>query len=84
MLRQFFRPLWRRLLTMAVLAGAVAATGWYAAQPVRPACALYSGAYVPATASAAETDAASQQAYEKALADGACGPRHARFHDWID
>ncbi|GGU42920.1 hypothetical protein [Streptomyces violascens] len=84
MIRQFFRTPRRRLVTLAVLAAAVAAVGWYAVQPVHPTCTVYSGAYVPATASAAEAITASQQAYEKALADGACRPSHARFHDWID
>ncbi|GAA0612564.1 hypothetical protein GCM10010394_48000 [Streptomyces crystallinus] len=84
MIRQFFRPPRRRLVALTVLAAAVVAVGWYAVQPVHPACTVYSGSYVPLTASAAETDSASLHAYEEALAEGACEPSHARFHDWID
>lgn len=82
MITPFFRTSRRRLITLAMLA-AVVAFGWYAAQPVHPACTVYSGAYVPVNASAVETDAAARQAYEKALADGACGPSRARLRDWI-
>jgi aryl-alcohol dehydrogenase-like predicted oxidoreductase len=65
----------RKLLTglaegYGILA-AVVAFGWYAAQPVYPACTVYSGAHLPVNASAAGVDAAARQAYEKALADGA-------------
>jgi hypothetical protein len=66
----FFRTSRRRLITLAILA-AVVAFGWYAAQPVYPACTVYSGAHLPVNASAAGVDAAARQAYEKALADGA-------------
>jgi hypothetical protein len=30
----------------------------------------------------AEADAAVQRDYDKALADGVCGPKRARFHNW--
>ncbi|MFF3286442.1 hypothetical protein [Streptomyces sp. NPDC003023] len=73
MITPFFRTSRRRLVALAILA-AVVAFGWYAAQPVHPACTVYSGAYVPVNASAAEADAAARQAYEKALTDGTCGP----------
>ncbi|MFF9909047.1 hypothetical protein [Streptomyces sp. NPDC013457] len=83
MITPLFRISRRRLIALTVLAG-IAAFGWYAAQPVHPACTVYSGAYVPLDASSAEVDAATRQAYGKALASGACGPSRARFRDWID
>lgn len=70
MITPFFRTSRRRLITLAILA-AVVAFGWYAAQPVYPACTVYSGAYLPVNASAAGVDAAARQAYENALTDGA-------------
>ncbi|MET8967015.1 hypothetical protein ACWEP8_09755 [Streptomyces hydrogenans] len=76
----------RRLLTLATSA-AVVAFGWYAVQPVHPRCAIStavgSGSLTSVGTSAEERDAVARQAYEDALADGACGPSHARFRDWI-
>ncbi|MFD8012593.1 hypothetical protein [Streptomyces sp. NPDC058955] len=82
MINPLFRTSRRRLITLIMLA-AVIAFGWYAVQPVFPECTVYSGAYVPVDASAEEVDAATRQAYENALADGACGPPRARFRDWV-
>ncbi|MFD3803104.1 hypothetical protein ACFWSF_33775 [Streptomyces sp. NPDC058611] len=45
-------------------------------------CVAYSGVYIPMNAPKAEADAAVQRVYDKALADGACGPKRARFHNW--
>ncbi|MEU3723354.1 hypothetical protein [Streptomyces sp. NPDC031705] len=86
MINPFFHAPGRRFITLAVLA-AVVAFGWYAVQPVHPRCTVHSavgsGALVPAGTSAEEMEAVARQAYEDALADGACGPSHARFRDWI-
>ncbi|MFE1271305.1 hypothetical protein [Streptomyces sp. NPDC058758] len=86
MINPFFRTPGRRFITLAVLA-AVVAFGWYAVQPVYPRCTIYSGvgsgAIMSAGISAEEMEAIARQAYEDALADGACGPSHARFRDWI-
>ncbi|MET9040442.1 hypothetical protein ACFWAN_37825 [Streptomyces mirabilis] len=81
MINRFSRVPRRRLIAVVVLAATVT-FAWYAAQPIYPACTVFSGAYVPAGASASDRDAAYRQAYEQALADGACGPSHARFRDW--
>ncbi|MFF9148235.1 hypothetical protein ACF1BN_25620 [Streptomyces sp. NPDC014861] len=84
MINLFFRG--RRLVTLATLA-AVVAFGWYALQPVHPRCAIHtavgSGSLVSPGSSAEDREAAARQAYEDALADGACGPSRARFRDWI-
>ncbi|MFF5487192.1 hypothetical protein [Streptomyces virginiae] len=82
MINPFFHTPGRRFITVAVLA-AVVAFGWYAVQPVHPRCAIGSGALMSAGTSAEEMEAAARQAYEDAVADGACGPAHARFRDWI-
>ncbi|MFD9636914.1 hypothetical protein [Streptomyces violascens] len=60
MINRFFRAPRRRLITVAILAAVVVAFGWYAAQPVYPACTVFAGAYVPINASAADRDAASR------------------------
>lgn len=68
---------------MLAAAAAVVAFGAWALWPVADAsCVVYSGAYVPADATKADTDAAVRRAHDKAVADGACGPKRARFHDW--
>ncbi|MFJ6053448.1 hypothetical protein [Streptomyces sp. NPDC092307] len=86
MINPFFHIPRRRFITLAMLA-AVVAFGWYAVQPVYPRCtirsAVGSGGLVPAVTSEEEMTAIARQAYEDALADGACGPSHARFRDWI-
>lgn len=62
---------------------AVVAFGSWALWPVYDSsCVVLSGAYIPMNAPKAETEAAVQRAYDKALADGACGPKRARFHNW--
>ncbi|MFF8601100.1 hypothetical protein ACF065_18400 [Streptomyces sp. NPDC015232] len=78
----FFHTPGRRFIALALLAAAVS-FGWYALQPVYPRCAIGSGALMSAGTSAEEREAAARQAYEDALADGACGPSQARFRDWI-
>ncbi|MFF2778532.1 hypothetical protein ACFVU3_26880 [Streptomyces sp. NPDC058052] len=85
MINPFFHTPRRRFITLATLA-AVIAFGWYAVQPVHPRCKTYavgSGSLTSAGASAEEREAVARQAYEDALADGACGPSRARFRDWI-
>ncbi|MEV0918224.1 hypothetical protein AB0I93_28705 [Streptomyces sp. NPDC049967] len=68
---------------LTVIAAAVVAFASWALWPVYDSsCVVYSGAYIPMNAPKAETDAAVQRAHEKALADGACGPKRARFHNW--
>jgi hypothetical protein len=62
---------------------AAVAFGTWALWPVYDSsCVVYAGVYAPMHAPKAETDAAVQQAYDKALAAGACGPKRARFHNW--
>ncbi|MFB7346058.1 hypothetical protein [Streptomyces hydrogenans] len=86
MINLFFHTPRRRFITLATLAGAVA-FGSYAVQPVYPRCTIYpgagSGAIMSAGISAEEREVVARQAYEDALADGACGPSRARFRDWI-
>ncbi|MFD0078761.1 hypothetical protein ACFVIY_41010 [Streptomyces sp. NPDC127166] len=85
MINPFFHTPRRRFITLATLA-AVVAFGWYAVQPVYPRCTTYavgSGSLMSAGTSAEEREAVARQAYEDALADGTCGPSHARFRDWI-
>ncbi|MFJ3098309.1 hypothetical protein [Streptomyces hydrogenans] len=86
MINSFFRAPGRRFVALAVLAGVVV-FGWYAVQPVYPRCAIRSavgsGSLVSAGTSAEEREAIARKAYEDALTDGACGPSHARFRDWI-
>jgi hypothetical protein len=73
----------RRRVTAVLTVMAVVAFGSWALWPVYDSsCVVYSGAYIPMNAPKAETDAAVQRAYDKALADGACGPKRARFHNW--
>ncbi|MGY0021267.1 hypothetical protein ACVHNB_20125 [Streptomyces sp. YJ-C3] len=57
MINQVFRPPQRQLIAAAILT-AVVAFGWYAVQPVYPACTVFSGSYVPAGTSSADRDAA--------------------------
>ncbi|QTI42461.1 hypothetical protein JYK04_00219 [Streptomyces nojiriensis] len=62
---------------------AVVAFGSWVLWPVYDSsCVVYSGSYVPMNAPKAEVDAAMQWRYDKAVADGACGPKRARFHNW--
>ncbi|MFF4012390.1 hypothetical protein [Streptomyces sp. NPDC001717] len=85
MINPFFHAPRRRFVTLATLA-AVVAFGWYAVQPVYPRCTTYavgSGSLMSGGTSAEEREALARQAYEDALADGTCGPSHARFRDWI-
>ncbi|URM88936.1 hypothetical protein LUW75_01630 [Streptomyces sp. MRC013] len=84
MINPFFHTPGRRFIALAALV-AVVAFGWYAVQPVYPRCTIGvgSGSLVSAGTSAEEMEAVARQAYEDALADGACGPSHARFRDWI-
>lgn len=73
----------RRVTAVLTVMAAVVAFGSWALWPVSDSsCVVYSGAYTPMNAPKAETDAAMQRAYNKALADGACGPKRARFHNW--
>ncbi|MFD5556631.1 hypothetical protein ACFWIA_22660 [Streptomyces sp. NPDC127068] len=73
----------RRFAAVLAAAAAVVAFGSWALWPVHdPSCVVYSSAYLPMGASKAEVDAAVRQGYEEALADGACGPKRARFHYW--
>ncbi|MFD9722583.1 hypothetical protein [Streptomyces sp. NPDC059072] len=73
----------RRIAALLTVAAAVFAFGSWALWPVYDSsCVVYSGAYTPMNAPKAEVDAAAQRRYDKALADGACGPKRARFHNW--
>ncbi|MFL4907469.1 hypothetical protein ACJ6WF_30770 [Streptomyces sp. MMS24-I2-30] len=65
------------------MAATVAALGSWALWPVYQPCVTFTGAYIPLGAPKAEADAIERRAYERALADGACGPKRARFHNWI-
>ncbi|MFD3517441.1 hypothetical protein [Streptomyces sp. NPDC058657] len=73
----------RRIAAVLTVTAAAVAFGTWALWPVHHSpCVVYSGAYTPVNAPQAETDAAVQRAYHDALADGACGPKRARFHNW--
>uniref|UniRef100_A0AAU2VXN5 Uncharacterized protein n=1 Tax=Streptomyces sp. NBC_00008 TaxID=2903610 RepID=A0AAU2VXN5_9ACTN len=73
----------RRVTAVLMVMAAVVAFGSWALWPVyNSSCAVYSGAYIPMSAPKAEADAAVRRAYDKTLADGACGPKRARFHNW--
>ncbi|MFJ4830760.1 hypothetical protein ACIP79_12685 [Streptomyces sp. NPDC088747] len=73
----------RRVAAVLAAAAAVVASGSWVLWPVHDSsCVVYSGAYVPMNAPKAEADAAVQRRYDKALADGVCGPERARFHNW--
>ncbi|MFD7551316.1 hypothetical protein ACFV0R_28540 [Streptomyces sp. NPDC059578] len=73
----------RRFAAVLTATAAVVAFGSWAMWPVHdPSCVVYSGSYVPMNAPKAEVDAAVQQSHDEALADGACGPKRARFHYW--
>ncbi|GAA3283617.1 hypothetical protein GCM10010493_75080 [Streptomyces lavendulae subsp. grasserius] len=73
-----------RLLTAPRFGPAAAvAFGSWALWPVYDSsCVVCPGFYVPMNAPKAEVDAAAQRRYDKALADGACGPERACFHNW--
>ncbi|MFG3369588.1 hypothetical protein ACIPWY_31370 [Streptomyces sp. NPDC090032] len=73
----------RRVAAVLTVTAAVVAFGSWALWPVYDSsCVVYSGSYIPLNAPKAEIDAAVQRRYDKALADGACGPKRARFHNW--
>ncbi|MFF2249752.1 hypothetical protein [Streptomyces sp. NPDC058142] len=73
----------RRVTAVLTVMAAVVAFGSWALWPVYDSsCVVYYGTYIPMNALTAETDAAVQRAYDKALADGACGPKRARFRNW--
>ncbi|GAA5207588.1 hypothetical protein GCM10023323_23710 [Streptomyces thinghirensis] len=73
----------RRVAAVLTVTAAVVALGSWTLWPVHDSsCVVYSGAYVPMNAPKTEVDAAAQRDYDKALADGACGPKRARFHNW--
>ncbi|MEV5609109.1 hypothetical protein [Streptomyces sp. NPDC052225] len=75
----------RRVAAVLTVTSVVVAFGSWALWPVHDSsCVVYSGAYVPMNAAKAEVEAAMQRAYDKALADGACGPKRARFHNWTE
>ncbi|MEV4918927.1 hypothetical protein AB0K47_19195 [Streptomyces tirandamycinicus] len=84
MINPFFHTPRHRFITLAMLA-AVVAFGWYAVQPVYPRCTTHTavGSGAITGTSMEEMEAVARQAYEDALADGACGPSRARFRDWI-
>ncbi|MFC7218815.1 hypothetical protein ACFQLX_11625 [Streptomyces polyrhachis] len=86
MINPLFHTPRRHFITLAMLA-AIVAFGWYAVQPVYPRCTIHSavgsGSIMSPSLSAEEMEAIARQAYEDALADGACGPSRARFRDWI-
>lgn len=67
---------------LTVTAAVVAFRSWMLWPVYDSSCVVYSGAYIPMNAPKAEVDAAAQRHYDKALADGACGPKRARFHNW--
>ncbi|MER5491436.1 hypothetical protein [Streptomyces sp. NPDC002490] len=73
----------RRRFTAVLTVIAAVAFGSWALWPVRdPSCVVIAGAYLPMDATEAEIDAAVQRDFDRALADGACGPQRARFHGW--
>ncbi|WP_371652032.1 hypothetical protein [Streptomyces mirabilis] len=73
----------RRITVVLTVTAAVVAFGSWVLWPVYgSSCVVYSGAYTPMNAPKDEVDAAVQRGYDKALADGACGPKRARFHTW--
>ncbi|WP_327575705.1 hypothetical protein [Streptomyces sp. NBC_00145] len=73
----------RRVAAVLTVTAAVVAFGSWVLWPVYDSsCVVYSGSYIPMNAPKAEVDAAVQRRYDKALADGACGPKRARFHNW--
>lgn len=73
----------RRAAAALTATAAVIAIGSWVLWPVNgSSCVVYSGDYVAANAPKAEIDAATQRRYDQALADGACGPKRARFHSW--
>ncbi|MEV3875142.1 hypothetical protein [Streptomyces sp. NPDC049906] len=73
----------RRFTAVLTVIAAVVAFGSWALWPVRDSsCVVIAGAYVPMEATEAEVDAAVQRDFDRALADGACGPQRARFRGW--
>ncbi|MER5556212.1 hypothetical protein ABT001_31865 [Streptomyces sp. NPDC002793] len=80
--RSFSTPRRRVTAALTVMAAVVAFGSWALWPVYDSSCVVYSGAYVPMNAPKAEADAAVQRAYDKDLADGACGPKRARFHNW--
>ncbi|MEU5289391.1 hypothetical protein AB0G97_36150 [Streptomyces sp. NPDC020755] len=83
MISRLLSTLRRRVTAVLTMMAAVVACGSWALWPVYDSsCVVYSGAYIPMNTPKAEADAAMQRAYDKALTDGACGPKRARFHDW--
>ncbi|MFG2590294.1 hypothetical protein [Streptomyces sp. NPDC048438] len=73
----------RRVAAVLTVTAAVIAFGAWVLWPVYDSsCVVYSGSYIPMNAPKAEVDAAAQRGYDKPLADGVCGPKRARFHNW--
>jgi hypothetical protein len=73
----------RRVAAVLTVTATVVAFGSWVLWPVYDSsCVVYSGSYIPMNAPKAEADAAVQRHDDKALADGACGPKRARFHNW--
>ncbi|MGW0786296.1 hypothetical protein [Streptomyces sp. NPDC002913] len=84
-MEQIFRHLStpRCRFTATLTVTAVVALGSWVLWPVyNSSCVVCSGACTPMNATTDEVDAAVQRGYDKALADGACGPKRARFHNW--
>ncbi|MEV5133405.1 hypothetical protein ACN6LF_000822 [[Kitasatospora] papulosa] len=67
---------------LAVTASVVAFGSWVLWPVSSSSCVIYSGAYAPMNAPKTEVDAALQRRYDEALANGACGPKQARFRNW--
>lgn len=65
----------RRLFLIAC---AIAALGVFCAQTVRPSCTYAFFSF----GGKAEQEAAAEQAYWQAVADGDCAPPHARWQFW--
>ncbi|MFE2153784.1 hypothetical protein ACFXAO_27485 [Streptomyces lavendulae] len=81
-LRLLSTPRRRVAAVLTVTAAAVAFATWVLWPVHDSSCVVYSGSYVPMNAPEAEAEAALQRRHDKALADGACGPERARFHNW--
>ncbi|MER6442348.1 hypothetical protein ABT275_39425 [Streptomyces sp. NPDC001185] len=83
MISRLFPTPRRRVTAVLTVTAAVVAFASWALWPVYDSsCVVYSGAYTPMNAPKAENDAAAGRAHDKALADGACGPKRARFRHW--
>ncbi|MFE9727402.1 hypothetical protein ACFYQ5_28400 [Streptomyces sp. NPDC005794] len=75
--RLFSTPRCRVTAVLTVMAAVIAFGAWALWPVYDSSCVVYSGAYIPINAPKAETDAVMQRAYDKDLADGACGPKRA-------